>query len=64
MGGKESKSTRLDSTLIRHTAGTLIRNDYVLEVAQLFLGHANAKVTQIYAETDQRKTLDLARRIG
>lgn len=45
---------------LRHTAGTDIRKKYGLEAAQVFLGHAKADVTQIYAERD----LDLGRKIA
>lgn len=48
---------------LRHTRATEIRRSeskYGLEGAQVFLGHAHADVTQIYAERD----MDLARRIA
>ena len=49
---------------LRHNAGTFIRKEYGLEAAQLMLGHARADVTQIYAEIDQEKAIDLAEKIG
>lgn len=45
---------------LRHSIGTLIRTQYGLEGSQVYLGHATADVTQIYAERD----LALARRIA
>jgi integrase len=44
---------------LRHSAGTEIRRRYGLEAAQVVLGHAQADITQVYAERD----LELARRV-
>lgn len=44
---------------LRHSRATEIRKKYGLEGAQIVLGHANADVTQIYAERDY----ETARRI-
>ena len=49
---------------IRHTAGTIVRREFGLEHAQCFLGHARADVTEIYAERDLRKAIEVARHIG
>ena len=49
---------------IRHTAGTRIRKEFGLEAAQLLLGHAKADVTQVYAETNAAKAVEVARKIG
>ncbi|MGL6195059.1 MAG: tyrosine-type recombinase/integrase [Thermoguttaceae bacterium] len=40
---------------LRHTAGTEIRSRYSLDAAQAYLGHANAKTTEIYAGWILRK---------
>lgn len=45
---------------LRHTRATEIRPQFGLEGAQVFLGHATADVTQIYAERD----FELGRRIA
>jgi integrase len=45
---------------LRHACGTAVRKQYGLEGSQVYLGHATADVTQIYAERD----LDFARRIA
>jgi len=37
---------------LRHAAATAIRREFGLEAAQVVLGHANAAVTQVYAERD------------
>jgi integrase len=49
---------------IRHAYATRVRKDYGLEAAQILLGHAKADVTQIYAERDETKAIDVARKIG
>jgi integrase len=49
---------------LRHAAATQIRRDFGLEAAQVVLGHSRADVTQIYAERDIAKGLDVARKIG
>jgi integrase len=49
---------------IRHTAGTEVRKKFGLEAAQVVLGHAQADVTQIYAEADMKLAEKVVRRIG
>ena len=49
---------------LRHNAGTFIRKEYGLEAAQIMLGHAHADVTQVYAEVNREKALQLAAEIG
>lgn len=49
---------------LRHNAGTNVRREYGLEAAQLLLGHAKADVTQIYAEVNELKAIEIAERIG
>ena len=45
---------------LRHSRATIIRKEYGVEAAQVFLGHTKADVTQIYAERD----LELARKVA
>jgi len=49
---------------LRHNAATRIRKEYGLEAAQLILGHAKADVTQLYAEINREKALEVAKQIG
>ena len=49
---------------LRHTAATEIRREFGLEAAQIMLGHAQASVTQLYAQRDLTKGLDVASQIG
>lgn len=49
---------------LRHTAATEIRKEFGLEAAQVILGHSQANVTQVYAERDLAKGMEVARRMG
>ena len=49
---------------LRHSAGTEIRKHFGLEAVQVVLGHAEADVSQIYAEIDLNRGIEVARRIG
>ena len=49
---------------LRHNAATRIRKEFGLEAAQILLGHAQADVTQIYAEVDHAKAIKVAEEIG
>ncbi|MFO7904342.1 MAG: tyrosine-type recombinase/integrase [Planctomycetota bacterium] len=49
---------------LRHSAATDIRRRYGLEAAQVMLGHAKADVTQVYAEADIQRGVDIASLIG
>ena len=49
---------------LRHSAATMIRKEFGLEAAQLLLGHVHADVTQVYAEVNHTKALEVAEKIG
>lgn len=49
---------------LRHSAATEIRAKFGLEAAQVTLGHADAGVTQIYAERDADLARQVAREVG
>ena len=49
---------------LRHSVATEIRKEFGLEGAQIILGHASADVSQVYAERDIAKGMEIARRIG
>ena len=49
---------------LRHATATEVRKEFGLEGAQIILGHASADVSQVYAERDIAKGLEIARRIG
>jgi len=49
---------------VRHTVATEVRSKFGLEAAQVLLRHTRADITQTYAERDQRRAADIARKIG
>ncbi len=49
---------------LRHSFATRVRRKHGLEAAQVLLGHANANVTQVYAERDMRLAAEVAREVG
>lgn len=49
---------------LRHSAATLIRQQFGLEAAQVALGHASADVSQIYAERDFELAVQVMKKIG
>lgn len=49
---------------VRHAAATRIRAAFGLEAAQVVLGHSKADVTQVYAERDEAKAAEVARKLG
>jgi integrase len=49
---------------LRHAAATEIRSKFGLEAAQVILGHSQANVTQVYAERDIAKGIEVAKQIG
>lgn len=49
---------------LRHTAATSIRREFGLDAASLILGHRSVQVTQVYAERDEARAIDVASQIG
>lgn len=49
---------------LRHSAATAIRKEFGIEAASVILGHSDIGVTQVYAESDKTKAIEVARRIG
>lgn len=49
---------------LRHSAATEIRSRFGLEAAQVTLGHAQADVTQVYAERDAQLARHVAKEMG
>ena len=49
---------------LRHSRATELRKLYGLEAAQVTLGHSRADVTQIYAERDLAKAMQIAQETG
>ena len=49
---------------LRHAAATDVRRRFGLEEAQILLGHSRADVTQIYAERDLTRAIEVVKQIG
>jgi integrase len=49
---------------LRHAFATRIRKQFGLEEAQVLLGHAAADVTQVYAQRDEAKAVEVAKNVG
>jgi integrase len=49
---------------LRHSAATEIRRRFGLESAQVVLGHQQAQITEVYAERDLARAVEVAKEIG
>jgi len=49
---------------LRHAGGTAVREQFGLEYAQSVLGHANAKMTEVYAKASYEKAEKVAKEVG
>jgi len=49
---------------LRHGAATRLRREFGLAAARVILGHATASTTEIYAELDHRKVVEVMARVG
>jgi integrase len=61
---KQARVNPWSPNRLRHTAATRIRRLYGIEMARIILGHSTAFTTEIYAESDQRKAVDVMGQIG
>jgi integrase len=58
------KAHHWHSHQLRHTAGTKLRREFGLDVARAVLGHKSAAITEVYAEVDATKAVDVMERLG
>lgn len=49
---------------LRHTRASDIREKYGIEAAQLVLGHADLKITEVYAERNDKRVAEIMREVG
>jgi integrase len=49
---------------LRHNAATALRREHGIEVARIILGHRSAAITEVYAEVDHARAIDVMGRIG
>ena len=58
------KKHRWAPNQLRHAAGTEVRKRFGLEAAQVTLGHSTARITEVYAERDLAKAIEVAHQVG
>ncbi len=58
------KSHRWSPHRLRHNAATNLRKEFGLDVARVVLGHRSAVVTEVYAELDHGKALEVIGKVG
>ncbi len=61
---EKAKVEKWGPNRLRHAAATEIRRNFDIEAARTVLGHSTSKVTEVYAEQDIRKAMEVARQIG
>lgn len=61
---KWQSAHRWSPNQLRHSAATEIRRKFGIEGAQVILGHSSVDTTEVYAERDYQKGIEIARRIG
>ncbi len=49
---------------LRHNAATYLRKEFGLETARIILGHTSPVVTEIYAEMDHEKAVEVIGKVG
>jgi integrase len=49
---------------LRHNHATMVKRAYGLEVARVLLGHKHAAITEVYAEADRERAVDVVAKIG
>jgi integrase len=61
---KRAKLQHWAPNQLRHSAATTIRREFGIDAASVILGHSGLEVTQVYAEADRQKAIEVARQIG
>jgi integrase len=61
---KKYRLGKLFPNQLRHGAGARIRKEFGIEHASKVMGHANISTTEIYADYDNAKTMEIMHKIG
>ena len=61
---KAAKVAKWTPNQLRHSAATRIRREFGLEAASVILGHSNLQTTQVYAEADRLRAIEIAATVG
>ncbi len=49
---------------LRHNAATNLRREHGIEIARIILGHRSPAITEVYAEVDRTRAIDVMAKIG
>ncbi len=49
---------------LRHSAATELRKEFGIEAARIILGHRSAAITEVYAELDRNKAIEIMEAVG
>jgi integrase len=49
---------------LRHNHATMVKREHGLEVARVLLGHKHASITEVYAEADRERAVEVVAKIG
>lgn len=49
---------------LRHNAATNLRREHGIEIARIILGHRSAAITEVYAEVDHARAVEVMAKIG
>lgn len=58
------KAHRWHPNQLRHNAATHLRREFGLDVARVILGHSSPAVTEVYAEVDRAKAVEVMASVG
>ena len=60
----KAQVSRWSPNRLRHAVGTQVRREFGIEHAQAALGHANIETSQIYAQVNFQRAVEVARKLG
>jgi integrase len=63
-GIKKSGCPKWHPHQLRHNCATRMRREFGLDVAQIILGHRSASITEVYAEVDKAKAVEVVEKVG
>ena len=58
------KEHRWSPNQLRHNAATFLRKEFGIDAARVILGHRSPATTEIYAELDHAKALEIMSKVG
>ena len=61
---KKAGVSRWSPNQLRHNAATFLRKEFGIEAARVILGHSSSAVTEVYAELDHTKAMEIMGKVG